>query len=135
VRDGFYNKTLFHRVVHDFVIQGGGFSSGMIQKTTRPPIVNEAKTGLRNARGTVALARLPDDPDTATAQFFINTRDNDSLNFRSETPEGWGYCAFGKVIDGMEVVDQISGVVTVTREPHHNVPINDVEIRHAEIVG
>jgi len=134
VRDGFYDHTIFHRVVHDFVIQGGGFSTGMVQKTTRPPINNEARHAPRNARGTLALARLPDDPHSATAQFFINTRDNDSLNYTDDTPEGCGYCVIGRVVDGMEVIDKISGVVTVAREPHQNVPIQDIQIVRAEII-
>jgi len=134
VRDGFYDRTLFHRVIHDFVIQTGGFSTGMVQKTTRPPILNESAHAPRNARGTVAVARLPEDCNSGTAQFFINTRDNEILNYRDDTPEGCGYCVFGRVVDGMEVVDKISGVITVAREPHQNVPITEVQLVRAEIV-
>jgi peptidyl-prolyl cis-trans isomerase B (cyclophilin B) len=128
VRDGFYSKTLFHRVIDDFIIQGGGFQVGMVQKSTRPPVENEAETGLRNERGTIAVARLPNDPHSGTAQFYINTRDNDGLNFRDKTPDRWGYCAFGRVIEGMEVVDRIEGVPTVTKGQHQNVPSRDVMI-------
>ena len=101
VEDGFYNGTIFHRVIDGFMIQGGGFEPGMGQKDTRDPIKNEASNGLANNRGTIAMARTMD-PHSATAQFFINVTDNDFLNFRSETPDGFGYCVFGRVFDGMD---------------------------------
>jgi len=128
VRDRFYDKTLFHRVIDDFIIQGGGFQVGMVQKSTRPPIPNEAENGLRNERGTIAVARRADDPHSGTAQFFINTRDNDVLNFRDTTADKWGYCAFGRIVEGMEIVDRIEGVPTVSKGPHQGVPTRDVLI-------
>jgi peptidyl-prolyl cis-trans isomerase B (cyclophilin B) len=132
VRDGFYTNTLFHRVIDDFIIQGGGFQAGMVQKTTRPPITNEADNGLLNLRGTVAMARLPEDPHSATAQFFINTTNNDTLNFIDHSPKGWGYCVFGEVQEGMEVVERIEGVPTITRGIYENVPLRDVIIERIE---
>ena len=105
-RDGFYNGTIFHRVIDGFMIQGGGFTPDFQQKPTRPPVTNEANNGLKNLRGTVAMARTSD-PQSATAQFFINVKDNPMLDHRLPTPQGWGYAVFGKVIDGMEVVDKI----------------------------
>lgn len=131
VRDGFYNNTIFHRIIDDFMIQGGGFEAGLIQKTTRPPIDNEADNGVRNARGTIAMARTAD-PHSATAQFFINTSDNDFLNFTAPTREGWGYCAFGQVVDGMQVVERIAGVPTGNHGGHQNVPVRDVVIKRME---
>ena len=110
-RDGFYNGTIFHRVIPTFMIQGGGFTANFQQKATRAPVGNEADNGLKNRRGTVAMARTSD-PQSATAQFFINVQDNPMLDYRSSTPEGWGYAVFGQVIDGMEVVDQIRRVPT-----------------------
>lgn len=133
VREGFYDGTLFHRAIDGFMIQGGGFLSGMTQKPTRPPIENEAKNGLRNERGSLAMARTSD-PSSATAQFFINVVDNDFLNFTAETPSGWGYCVFGKVVDGLTVVDRIKGVPTGTRAGHKNVPLSDVVIEKMEIL-
>jgi cyclophilin family peptidyl-prolyl cis-trans isomerase len=105
-REGFYNDTIFHRVIDGFMIQGGGFTAGFEQKPTRPPVSNEADNGLKNLRGAIAMARTAD-PHSATAQFFINVKDNAALDYKSSTPQGWGYAVFGKVIDGMEVVDKI----------------------------
>ena len=110
-RDGFYNGTIFHRVIPTFMIQGGGFTANFQQKATRAPVGNEADNGLKNRRGAVAMART-NDPQSATAQFFINVQDNPMLDYRSSTPQGWGYAVFGQVIDGMEVVDQIRRVPT-----------------------
>ena len=133
VEDGFYNGTIFHRVIDGFMIQGGGFEPGMIQKETRDPIANEASNGLANNRGTVAMARTMD-PHSATAQFFINVTDNDFLNFRSETPDGYGYCVFARVFDGMDVVDAIRAVDTTHRAGHSDVPRDDVIINKASII-
>ena len=133
VEDGFYNGTIFHRVIDGFMIQGGGFEPGMIQKDTREPILNEASNGLSNNRGTIAMARTMD-PHSATAQFFINVTDNDFLNFRSETPDGFGYCVFGRVFDGLDVVDAIKAVETTHRAGHSDVPRDDVIINQASIV-
>ena len=130
VQDGHYDGTIFHRVIDNFMIQGGGFVSGMSQKATRGNIDNEAANGLRNIRGSIAMARTPD-PHSASSQFFINVSDNDFLNHTSPTPDGWGYCVFGQVVDGMEVVDRIKGVPTATRSGHQNVPVTDVVIDHA----
>lgn len=126
VRDGFYNNTLFHRIIDNFIVQGGGFEPGMIQKTTRPPIQNEATNGLRNERGTIAMARLDGDPHTATSQFFINTIDNDLLDHSGKTNDRWGYCVFGQVVGGMEVVERIEGVPTKTLGNNQYVPIKEV---------
>jgi peptidyl-prolyl cis-trans isomerase B (cyclophilin B) len=133
VRDGYYDGTMFHRVIDDFMVQGGGFQPGMIQKPTRPPIENEAQNGLRNERGSIAMARTSD-PNSATSQFFINVVDNDFLNFTAETPSGWGYCVFGKVVDGMTVLDRIKGVPTGTKAGHKNVPLTDVVIEKIEVL-
>lgn len=133
VKDGFYDNTLFHRVIDKFVIQGGGFGPGMTQKMTRPPIENEANNGLRNARGTLAMARASD-PHSATSQFFINIVDNDFLNYTAPTPAGWGYCVFGRVVDGMHIVDQIKGMVTGTKLGHKDVPLSDVLVEKVQIV-
>ena len=133
VEDSFYDQTIFHRVIDGFMIQGGGFERGMIQKDTRDPISNEASNGLSNNRGTIAMARTMD-PHSATAQFFINVTDNDFLNFRSETPDGFGYCVFGRVFDGLDVVDAIKAVETTHRAGHSDVPRNDVIINQASIV-
>ncbi len=127
VNEGHYQETLIHRVISNFVIQGGGFSRGMIQKPCYPPIPNESKNGLRNTRGTIALARTKN-PHSATAQFFINLNDNDFLNYTSSTPEGWGYCVFGQVVEGMDVVETISGVPTASRDGFSNVPSSDILI-------
>ena len=133
VEDGFYNGTIFHRVIDGFMIQGGGFEPGMGQKDTRDPIKNEASNGLANNRGTIAMARTMD-PHSATAQFFINVADNDFLNFRSETPDGFGYCVFGRVFDGMDVVDAIKAVSTTFRGGHSDVPVDDVIIQNASVI-
>ena len=133
VEDGFYDGTIFHRVIDGFMIQGGGFEPGMIQKDARDPISNEASNGLSNNRGTIAMARTME-PHSATAQFFINVSDNDFLNFRSETPDGFGYCVFGRVFDGLDVVDAIKAVETTHRAGHSDVPRDDVVINQASIV-
>jgi len=133
VEDGFYNGTIFHRVIDGFMIQGGGFEPGMIQKDTRDPIANEASNGLANNRGTIAMARTMD-PHSATAQFFINVTDNDFLNFRSESPDGFGYCVFGRVYDGMDVIDAIKAVETTHRAGHSDVPRDDVIINTASVI-
>lgn len=133
-REGFYEGTIFHRVIDNFVIQGGGFMPGMQQKLGRPPIENEANNGLRNRRGSVAMARTSD-PHSATSQFFINVVDNDFLNYTAPTPAGWGYCVFGKVIDGMQVVDKIKGVPTGGRLGFKDVPLSDVIIEKFQIVN
>jgi len=132
-KDGYYDGTIFHRVINGFMIQGGGMEPGMKEKQTRASIQNEANNGLPNARGTVAMARTPD-PHSASAQFFINLADNDFLNFRAETPDGWGYCVFGKVTEGMDVVDKIKGVETGNQGHHQDVPVEDVVIESVEVV-
>jgi peptidyl-prolyl cis-trans isomerase B (cyclophilin B) len=134
VKDGFYNGTLFHRVIDNFVIQGGGFGPGMTQKLTHPPIANEANNGLRNNRGAIAMARTSD-PDSATSQFFINIADNDFLNYSAPTPAGWGYCVFGRVVEGMHVVDQIKGVPVGSKLGHKDVPLSDVLIEKVAVIG
>ena len=131
-KDGYYDGTIFHRVINGFMIQGGGMEPGMKEKQTRESIQNEANNGLTNARGTVAMARTPD-PHSASAQFFINVADNDFLNFRAETPDGWGYCVFGKVTEGMDVVDKIKGVDTGNKGYHQDVPVEDVVIESVEV--
>jgi len=130
VRKGHYDNTVFHRVIDGFMIQGGGFEPGMQQKPTDAPIQNEASNGLKNNKYTLAMART-NAPHSATAQFFINVADNDFLNFRSETPQGWGYAVFGKVVAGQEVVDQIRGVKTGRKGMHDDVPLEDVVIQKA----
>ncbi|MGD8762064.1 MAG: peptidylprolyl isomerase [Desulfobacteraceae bacterium] len=126
----FYDGTIFHRVIPNFMIQGGGFTADMNQKTTNDPIDNEADNGLKNQRGTIAMARTSD-PHSATGQFFINSVDNDFLNFKSKTPQGWGYAVFGKVVEGLEVVDAISAVKTKTRSGYQDVPAEAVVINSA----
>lgn len=126
-KNGFYNGTIFHRVINGFMIQGGGFDDNMSQKPTQSTIQNEANKGKQNKRGTIAMART-NDPHSATAQFFINVADNDFLNFKSETSNGWGYCVFGEVISGMEVVDLIKQVATTNRMGHQDVPAEPVVI-------
>ena len=133
VRDGFYNGTVFHRVIPDFMIQGGGFTLDMKQKQTRSPITNEADNGLENRRGTIAMARTAA-PHSATAQFFINHRDNAFLNHRDKSQQGWGYCVFGRVIDGMAVVDAIAGKPTRTVDMFENVPVEPIIINKAVLV-
>ena len=126
-RDGFYNNTIFHRVINGFMIQGGGFEPGMSQKDTKATIKNEANNGLKNTIGTLAMART-NDPHSATAQFFINVADNDFLNFRGENAQGWGYCVFAEVVEGMDVVNKIKGVKTGRSGMHQDVPVEDVII-------
>ena len=133
VKDGFYDGTVFHRVINGFMIQGGGFEPGMSQKQTREPIENEANNGLKNDAGTIAMARTPD-PHSATAQFFINVANNDFLNFSAPTANGWGYCVFGKVVDGMDVVNTIKGQPTTSKAGHQDVPKDDIVIEKVEIV-
>jgi len=128
VDEKFYDDTIFHRVITDFMIQGGGFTKSMNQKPTKAPVKNEADNGLSNARGTLAMARTMV-PDSATCQFFINHRDNKNLDHTSKTPQGWGYCVFGKVVDGMDVVDEIAKVATGFAGPHQNVPVEPVIIK------
>ena len=131
VDSGHYSNTLFHRVIDGFMIQGGGMEPGMKEKATNATIKNEATNGLTNDAYTVAMARTPD-PHGASSQFFINVGKNDFLNFSSETPRGWGYCVFGKVVDGKEVVDKIKGVKTGNNGGHQDVPVEDVIIERAE---
>ncbi|OCG18744.1 MULTISPECIES: peptidylprolyl isomerase B [unclassified Gilliamella] len=126
-KDGFYNNTIFHRVINNFMIQGGGFEPGMKQKKTKDPIKNEADNGLKNNRGTLAMARTSD-PHSATAQFFINVVDNDYLNFRSADVNGYGYCVFAQVVEGLDVVDKIKVVKTGRSGMHSDVPVEDVII-------
>ena len=133
VRDGFYDGTIFHRVIPGFMIQGGGFEAGMRQKATRAPIENEAANGLRNDKYTIAMARTSD-PHSATAQFFINVANNDFLNHTAPTPQGWGYAVFGKVIAGEEVVDEIARVPTQQWGFHRDVPVTDLIIEKAEVI-
>ena len=133
VEQGFYDGTIFHRVIEGFMVQGGGFESGMKEKSTNSPIENEADKGQSNKRGTLAMART-NDPHSATAQFFINVVENDFLNHRSQTPEGWGYCVFGVVSEGMDIVDKIKAVQTTSRNGHQDVPVDEVIIEKV-IVG
>ncbi len=127
VRDGHYDNTVFHRVIDGFMVQGGGFAPGMKQKSTRAAVANEADNGLKNDKYTVAMARTGD-PHSASAQFFINVADNNFLNFRSADAEGYGYCVFGKIVAGADVVDKITGVRTANKGFHQNVPAEDVVI-------
>ena len=127
ITDEFFDNTVFHRVIPDFMIQGGGFNPGMIQKQTLSTIENEADNGLGNDRGTIAMARTGD-PHSATAQFFINLKDNGFLNHSGKNTQGWGYCVFGKVTEGMDVVDKIAGVATGNSGGHADVPVEDVVI-------
>ena len=133
VKAGHYDNTVFHRVIDGFMIQGGGFEPGMKQKPTEGPITNEANTGLKNVNGSVAMART-NDPHSATAQFFINVNDNDFLNHSSPTPQGWGYAVFGKVVDGLDIVEKIKKVKTGSKGFHQDVPADDVIIEKAIIV-
>ena len=133
VRSGHYNKTLFHRVINGFMVQGGGFESGMRQRPVGAPIKNEAANGLRNEKYTVAMARTSD-PHSATAQFFINVADNDFLNHTAPTGQGWGYCVIGKITSGFEVIDKIRVVRTSRFGAHQDVPEQDVLIERAEVV-
>jgi len=133
VNKGFYNGTIFHRVIKGFMAQGGGFDSQFQQKATDAPIKNEADNGLPNKRGSIAMART-NDPNSATAQFFINYADNAFLNHTSPTPSGWGYAVFGEVVEGMDVVDKMAEQTTGNRGPHQNVPKTDIVIEKAEVV-
>lgn len=135
VKEGFYDGTVFHRVIPGFMAQGGGFTEKFQQKPTHPPIKNEADNGLQNKRGTIAMARTPD-PDSATAQFFINYADNGFLDYKSPTPQGWGYAVFGEVVQGMEVVDKMATVPTGRGGPMPtDVPQTPIIIEKATIVG
>ncbi|MHB1175625.1 MAG: peptidylprolyl isomerase [Sulfuriferula sp.] len=132
VNSGAYNNTIFHRVIDGFMVQGGGFEPGMNQKPTNAPVENEAANGLKNEAYTVAMARTPD-PHSATAQFFINIANNSFLNFTAATPQGFGYCVFGKVVEGQDIVDKIKKVKTGNRAGHQDVPSEDVIIERAEV--
>jgi peptidyl-prolyl cis-trans isomerase B (cyclophilin B) len=132
VRDGHFDGTLFHRVINGFMIQGGGMNTDFIQKPTRAPVTNEAKNGLKNTIGTIAMARTSD-PHSATAQFFINVGNNGFLDYPGQ--DGWGYCVFGKVVEGMDVVNAIKGVATGSRHGHQDVPREDVIVEKAEVVA
>ena len=130
VEEGFYDGTVFHRVIDGFMIQGGGFEPGMLQKPTRECVDNEAHNGLVNTRGTIAMARTPD-PHSASSQFFINCQDNDFLDFKDKSPQGWGYCVFGEVAEGMDVVARIEKTKTGSQAGHQDVPVDDVVISRA----
>ena len=134
VDKGFYNGTIFHRVIPGFMIQGGGFEAGFAQKKTDAPIMNEADNGLKNEPGTIAMARTAS-PHSASAQFFINTANNSFLNHRDKTAAGWGYAVFGKVTTGMDVVKKIEATATTNAGPYENVPVKDVVIKKAERIG
>jgi cyclophilin family peptidyl-prolyl cis-trans isomerase len=133
VNEGFYDGTIFHRVITNFMIQGGGFNLDFTQKKTHDPIKNEADNGLKNTRGTIAMARTSD-PDSATAQFFINLVDNSFLDFKSATPSGYGYAVFGEVIDGMDVVDAIAASRTATKDGYNDVPVEPIQITSVTVV-
>ena len=133
VKDGFFDGTIFHRVINGFMIQGGGFEPGMKQKPTREPIINEAANGLSNLTGTIAMARTSD-PHSATAQFFINVNDNKFLDHTAPSGQGWGYTVFGKVVNGMDVINSIKEVATGNNMGHQDVPVEDVIIEKMEIV-
>ena len=131
-KDGFYNGTIFHRVISGFMVQGGGMEPGMKEKATRDNIKNEAENGLTNDRGTIAMARTPD-PHSASSQFFINLKDNNFLNFTSADSQGFGYCVFGKVVEGMDIIDDIEKVTTGSSGGHQDVPTEDVVIESVEV--
>jgi peptidyl-prolyl cis-trans isomerase B (cyclophilin B) len=133
VQSGFYDNTIFHRVIRDFMIQGGGLTADMEKKPNQPPIHNEADNGLKNIAGTIAMART-DDPHSATSQFFINVKDNPFLDYHAKTPSGWGYCVFGRVIKGMDVVHAIENVPTGHKDGGADVPIEPVVIEHMTLV-
>lgn len=132
VEDGFFDNTIFHRVINNFMIQGGGFTTDMDQKETKEPIENEADNGVANEMGTIAMARTQD-PHSATAQFFINVNNNDFLNHSGKSVNGWGYCAFGKVVEGMDVVEKIKAVKTGNHGYHQDVPVEPVIIESATV--
>lgn len=132
VKDGFFDGTIFHRVIDGFMIQGGGFEPGMTEKKTRANIKNEANNSKKNMRGTLAMARTPD-PHSASSQFFININDNDFLDFKNETPNGWGYCVFGEVVEGLDIVDKIKKVATTNKMGHGDVPVEDVVIKKVSL--
>lgn len=132
VESGFYDNTIFHRVIDGFMVQGGGFEPGMKQKEVAEPIKNEANNGVSNKRGTLAMART-NDPHSATAQFFINVKDNNFLDFQAENSHGWGYCVFAEVVEGMDVVDKIKNVETGSAGFHQDVPVEDVIIEKASL--
>ena len=134
VNDGFYDGLIMHRVIPGFVLQGGGFEPGMKERPTRDPIKNEADNGLKNDRGTLSMART-NDPNSASSQFFVNLKDNASLNHTGKNPRGWGYAVFAKVVEGMNVVDEIAGVETGRAGFHEDVPKNDVIVTKAEILA
>ena len=131
-KEGFYNDTIFHRVIDGFMIQGGGFETAMQEKEGKAPIDNEADKGGSNLRGTLAMARTMD-PHSASSQFFINVKDNLFLDHKSKSPDGWGYCVFGKVVEGMDVVDKIKAVQTTSRRGHGDVPVDDVVIENVTV--
>ncbi len=133
VKDGFYDGTIFHRIIKGFMAQGGGMQTGMQEKSTTKPIKNEADNGLKNDKGTIAMARTMD-PHSATAQFFINLSDNDFLNYSAPTDQGWGYAVFGKVTDGMEVVMKLGEVETGNSGHHQDVPVDEVFIEKVELL-
>tara|TARA_B100001057_G_scaffold206353_1_gene207102 strand:+ start:1404 stop:1913 length:510 start_codon:yes stop_codon:yes gene_type:complete len=134
VSNGFYDGTIFHRVINNFMVQGGGFTADMEQKATQAPIDNEANNGLKNARGTIAMARTQD-PHSATAQFFINVQDNDFLNHTGENMQGWGYTVFGKVTDGEDVLDKIRCVQTGSQGGHQDVPVEPIIIESVTVIA
>ena len=134
VKDGFYDNTIFHRVINGFMIQGGGFTPEMEQKDTQKPIKNEANNKVSNKKGTIAMARTSD-PHSATCQFFINVANNDFLDFSSESSQGWGYCVCGEVVEGLDIVDKIKAVATGRKFGHADVPVDAVVIEKAEITG
>ncbi len=134
VNQGYYDNTIFHRVIDGFMIQGGGFEAGMVDKKTLKPIQNEANNGLRNRLGTIAMARTSD-PHSASAQFFINVSDNGFLDHRTPSPDGWGYCVFGRVTDGMDTVQKIAKLKTTRRMGHDDVPVDDVIIEKVEVLA
>ena len=133
VKKGHYDNTIFHRVISNFMIQGGGFDTAMQQKPTDAQIANEADNGLKNTRGAIAMARTSD-PHSASAQFFINVTDNAFLDFSNPTPQGWGYCVFGKVVEGLDVIDTIKAVKTGSKQGHQDVPLENVVLQKALIV-
>ncbi|PID41546.1 MAG: peptidylprolyl isomerase [Proteobacteria bacterium] len=134
VTDGYYDGLIFHRVINNFMIQGGGFDTNMTPRKTRDPITNEARNGLENKKGTIAMARTME-PHSASAQFFINVNDNGFLDHTAETVEGWGYAVFGEVVEGMDVVNRIKEVATTMKAGHQDVPVDDVIIEKAEVIA